>query len=111
MGELAQIYVGRGVEPALARQVAEQLMVKDALAAHARDDLAISEVIAAKSIQAGFISAATFAIGAALPIASVFFTPRHFLVPVVSGASLVFLALGAFGAKWEGQISSNQPYA
>jgi vacuolar iron transporter family protein len=98
--ELAQIYVGRGVEPALARQVALQLMAKDALATHARDELGISEAITARPIQAALTSAATFAVGAALPITAVLVTPQQALVPAVSGASLVFLALlGALGAK------------
>ncbi len=98
--ELTQIYVGRGIEPALARQVAEQLMAKDALGAHARDELGISEAIAARPIQAALTSAATFAAGAALPIAAAIFAPRHLLVQTVFGASLAFLALlGALGAK------------
>ncbi len=98
--ELAQIYVGRGLEPALARQVAEQLMAKDALVAHARDELGISEITAARPVQAAFASAASFTVGAALPLVAVVATPLNQLVPVVSAASLIFLAvLGAIGAK------------
>jgi len=98
--ELAQIYVGRGVKPALAMQVAEQLMAKDALSAHARDELGISAAISAKPIQAALTSAITFAVGAALPIIAVVAAPQQYLVASVSGASLAFLALlGALGAK------------
>jgi vacuolar iron transporter family protein len=98
--ELAQIYVARGVEPGLARQVAEQLMRKDALGAHARDELGITAAITAKPIQAALTSAVTFAAGAALPIAAVLIAPHRFLAAAVAGSSLVFLALlGALGAK------------
>lgn len=98
--ELARIYADRGVEPTLARQVAEQLMAKDALGAHARDELGISEAITARPIQAALTSAVTFAVGAALPIMALLVTPQRLLVPTVSGTSLVFLALlGALGAK------------
>ncbi|MGE0737058.1 MAG: VIT family protein [Alphaproteobacteria bacterium] len=98
--ELAQIYVKRGVEPELARKVADQLMAKDALAAHALDELAISEVTTARPIQAALTSAATFAIGAALPLLMVLVAPAAYLVPVVAAASLLFLAaLGAIGAR------------
>jgi len=98
--ELAQIYVGRGVEPALARQVAIQLMAKDALGAHARDELGISEVVAARPIQAALTSAATFAAGAALPLVAAVLSPAHLLAPIVFATSLFFLALlGALGAR------------
>ena len=98
--ELAQIYVQRGVEPDLARRVAEQLMAKDALGSHARDELGISEATAARPLQAALTSAATFAVGAALPLVLVLILPRSALVPVVSIASLLFLALlGAVGAR------------
>lgn len=98
--ELATIYIGRGVEPALARQVAEQLMAKDALGAHARDELGISDAISANPIQAALTSAVTFAAGAALPILAALVAPRSALIPSVFGASLVVLAsLGAIGAK------------
>src|SRR3546814_7855064 len=90
----------RGVEHGLARQVAEQLMAKDALGAHARDELGISEFTTARPIQAAWTSAATFALGAAMPLAMVLLMPRSFLVAGVSIASLIFLALlGAIGAR------------
>jgi VIT1/CCC1 family predicted Fe2+/Mn2+ transporter len=98
--ELAGIYVRRGLEPALARQVADQLMVRNALAAHAQDELGLSEATSARPIQAALTSAATFAVGAAMPLLMAVLTPAHLLVRVVSGASLAFLAfLGAIGAK------------
>lgn len=100
--ELADIYVARGVEAPLARQVAQQLMAKDALGAHAREELGISEITAARPVQAAFTSAITFAVGAALPLFLVFVAPVALLIPVVSAATLVFLAiLGALGA-WVG---------
>lgn len=98
--ELAEIYVKRGVDPDLARQVARQLMAKDALAAHARDELGISEITTARPIQAALTSAAAFAVGAAMPLLMVVVSPAHVLIPVVSAASLIFLALlGAIGGK------------
>jgi VIT1/CCC1 family predicted Fe2+/Mn2+ transporter len=98
--ELAQIYVQRGVETNLARQVAQQLMAKDALGAHARDELGISEITTARPIQAAFTSAATFSVGAALPLLMVLITPTRFLVAGVSVTSLLFLSLlGAIGAR------------
>jgi len=98
--ELAQIYVKRGIEPVLARKVADQLMAKDALGAHARDELGISEVTAARPVQAALTSAATFAIGAAMPLLMVIVAPPSAIVPIVSLASLAFLALlGAVGAR------------
>ena len=98
--ELAQIYVRRGVERELAQKVADQLMAKDALGAHAQDELGISEVTAARPIQAALTSAATFAIGAAMPLLMVVVSPPSLLVPIVSIASLLFLAmLGAIGAR------------
>lgn len=99
-GELTQIYIERGVDPDLARQVADQLMTKDALTAHARDELGISEVTAARPIQAALTSAVTFAVGAAMPLAMVLLMPRSLLVAGVSIASLIFLALlGGVGAR------------
>lgn len=101
--ELARIYINRGVEADLARQVADQLMAKDALTAHARDELGISEVTTARPIQAAMTSAATFAVGAALPLAMVVLLPGSLLVAGVSIASLIFLALlGAIGARTGG---------
>ena len=100
LDELAEIYVKRGVDKPLARQVAEQLMAKDALTAHARDELGISEITAARPIQAALTSAAMFSVGAAMPLLMVVVSPGNALVPVVSAASLAFLAvLGAIGAK------------
>jgi VIT1/CCC1 family predicted Fe2+/Mn2+ transporter len=91
--ELTAIYVRRGLEPELATQVARQLMAKDALAAHLRDELGISDVSTARPIQAALTSAATFAIGAALPLLVVVIVPFPQLVPTVMGTSLLFLAL------------------
>ena len=101
--ELAQIYVNRGVEPQLARQVALQLMAKDALGAHARDELGISEITTARPIQAALTSATTFSVGAAAPLALVLLSPSNLLIPMVSTGSLLFLALlGFLGAKTGG---------
>lgn len=98
--ELAEIYVKRGVEQGLAREVAHQLMSKDALAAHARDELGISEINTARPVQAALTSAATFAVGAAMPLLMVVVSPANILIPIVSAASLGFLALlGAIGAR------------
>lgn len=98
--ELAQIYVARGVEPALARQVADQLMGKDALEAHARNELGVSEITTARPVQAALTSAATFSAGAAAPLAMVLVSPPGILIPAVAGGSLVFLALlGWLGAR------------
>lgn len=98
--ELARIYVDRGLDHALALQVAAQLMAKDALGAHARDELGISEVTTARPVQAALTSAATFSAGAALPLAAAALSPGNLAVYTVSAASLVFLAvLGALGAK------------
>jgi vacuolar iron transporter family protein len=99
LDELASIYVGRGVDPALARRVAQQLMAKDALTAHARDELGISAITTARPVQAALTSAAMFSTGAALPLLMVVVSPAGALVPIVSAASLGFLALlGAIGA-------------
>jgi vacuolar iron transporter family protein len=98
--ELAQIYVKRGLEPTLARKVAQQLMAKDALTAHARDELGISEITTARPVQAALTSALTFSIGAALPLLMVVISPIGAIIPIVSAASLGFLALlGAIGAR------------
>jgi VIT1/CCC1 family predicted Fe2+/Mn2+ transporter len=100
LDELTEIYVRRGVDKPLARQVAKQLMAKDALTAHARDELEISKITAARPVQAALTSAAMFSVGAAMPLLMVVVSPSTALVPVVSGASLAFLAvLGAIGAK------------
>jgi VIT1/CCC1 family predicted Fe2+/Mn2+ transporter len=97
--ELTQIYVARGLDEALARQVSQQLMAKDALGAHTRDELGISDAMAARPIQAALTSAASFAVGAALPLALVLAVPTTMLIVAVAVGSLVFLAvLGAVGA-------------
>jgi VIT1/CCC1 family predicted Fe2+/Mn2+ transporter len=99
-GELAAIYVARGLEPALARQVAEQLMEHDAIGAHARDELGISETLSARPVQAALASAASFAVGAALPLAVVWLAPGRHLMIWVSAMSLAFLAgLGVVAAR------------
>ena len=101
--ELTSIYVERGLDPALAREVALKLMEKDPLKAHARDELGITETAAARPIQAALTSAATFAAGAALPLLTAVIAPASAAVPVVSGTSLVFLAaLGALAARTGG---------
>ena len=98
--ELAQIYRQRGLDAALAGQVADQLTARDALAAHAQDELGITAATAARPIQAALASAASFAVGAALPLLMVLVAPAGLLVPLVSGASLLFLALlGALAAR------------
>ena len=91
--ELMAIYVARGLDPPLAKKVADQLMEHDALGAHARDELGISETLRARPIQAAMASAGSFAIGAALPLLVSAITPTAGLIPLVSGTSLVFLAL------------------
>jgi len=98
--ELKAIYVRRGLDAALAATVASQLMQHDALGAHARDELGISEVLTARPVQAALASAATFSVGAALPLLTVLFSPASTLMWAVSGSSLVFLALlGSLSAK------------
>jgi VIT1/CCC1 family predicted Fe2+/Mn2+ transporter len=91
--ELAAIYVARGLDAALAKQVARQLMAHDALGAHARDELGISTAFSARPIQAALTSAISFAVGAALPLAVTAIAPEAGLIPLVSGTSLLFLAL------------------
>lgn len=98
--ELAAIYIRRGLEPALARTVAQQLMAHDALGAHARDELGLSDDLTARPVQAALASAATVAVGAALPILPVLLVPPNFLEFVVAGASLMCLAaLGALAGR------------
>ncbi len=98
--ELADIYIQRGLAPGLADEVARQLMIHDALGAHARDELGISEPLSAKPVQAALTSAATFAAGAALPLLAALVSPASLLIPVVSGTSLTVLtALGAISAR------------
>ena len=101
--ELAAIYVGRGLEPTLARRVAQQLMAHGALAAHARDELGMSDELAARPLQAALASAATFAAGAGLPLLTAMLAPPTLLAPLVAAASLVCLAgLGALAARTGG---------
>jgi VIT1/CCC1 family predicted Fe2+/Mn2+ transporter len=101
--ELAAIYISRGVEPTLARKVADQLMAKDALAAHARDELGITEEVAPRPVQAAVTSAISFAAGAALPLLVSAIAPLAWLAPSVAVTSLVFLAaLGALAAQTGG---------
>lgn len=100
LNELTGIYAGRGLEPALARQVAEQLTAHDAMAAHRRDELGLSEATAARPLQAALASALTFSIGAALPLLVVLLLPAGTLTIGVVAASLVALAvLGILGAR------------
>jgi len=97
--ELAAIYVARGLHPALAKEVAQQLMAHDALDAHARDELGISETIRARPLQAALASAASFAVGAGMPLLVTAVSPTAMLIPLVAGTSLVFLAvLGGLAA-------------
>jgi VIT1/CCC1 family predicted Fe2+/Mn2+ transporter len=98
--ELMAIYVARGLKPDLAKQVAEQLMEHDALGAHARDELGISETFRARPIQAALASAGSFAVGAAMPLAVTALVPTTGLIPIVALTSLVFLALlGGLAAR------------
>lgn len=98
--ELVAIYVGRGLDPALAKQVADQLMAHDALGAHIRDELGLSEAHNARPLQATFASAASFAVGAATPLVVTAFAPEASLIPIISVTSLVFLALlGSVAAR------------
>ncbi|NKI35773.1 VIT family protein [Wenzhouxiangella sp. XN79A] len=101
--ELAEIYEQRGLESALARQVAEQLMAHDALGAHARDEIGISTTVAARPVQAALSSAATFTIGAALPLLVAWAAPLDLLIGLVALSSLGFLALlGGIAARTGG---------
>lgn len=98
--ELADIYVARGVEPALARKVAQQLMARDAVGVHAREELGISELTTARPVTAALASAASFAVGAAVPVLVALFSPEGRVTWLVTAASLVCLAvLGAIGAR------------
>jgi VIT1/CCC1 family predicted Fe2+/Mn2+ transporter len=103
LAELAEIYIKRGVEKGLARQVAQQLMAKDALGAHAHDELGMSEITTARPVQAALTSAAMFSIGASMPLLMAAISRPDALVPIVSATSLLFLAfLGAIGARTGG---------
>ncbi|MDG2176233.1 MAG: VIT family protein [Gammaproteobacteria bacterium] len=98
--ELAQIYESRGLEPALAGQVADQLMAHDALGAHVRDELGITDTASSQPVQAAFFSAVTFTIGAALPLLVAWLVPGSQLITLVACTSLLFLAsLGALAAQ------------
>ena len=98
--ELAMIYEKRGLEPILAREVAVQLMAHDALGAHARDELGITDITTARPLQAAFASAASFAVGALLPLLVVILSSMQWLIPVIVTTSLIFLAgLGALAAR------------
>ncbi len=98
--ELASIYVARGLDPALAKQVAEQLMARDALGAHARDELGISDISVARPVQAALASAGSFGVGAAMPLLVTVFAPDSSLIALVAGTSLLFLTLlGALAAR------------
>ena len=103
--ELTAIYVARGLQPDLAQQVAEQLMTHDALGAHARDELGMTEVMSARPVQAALASAASFAIGAALPLAVTALVPTQSLIPSVAATSLAFLALLGFVSARAGGAS------
>jgi VIT1/CCC1 family predicted Fe2+/Mn2+ transporter len=98
--ELTAIYVDRGLDPSLAKQVADQLMAHDAIGAHARDELGISETLNARPIQAALASAGSFAVGAAMPLLTVIIVSEANLIPVIYGTSLLFLALlGGLAAR------------
>jgi VIT1/CCC1 family predicted Fe2+/Mn2+ transporter len=98
--ELAAIYVARGLDPSLAKQVAQQLMAHDALGAHARDELGISKTLSARPLQAALASAGSFAVGAAMPLLVTLVSPEASLIYLVSGTSLLFLALlGGLAAR------------
>jgi VIT1/CCC1 family predicted Fe2+/Mn2+ transporter len=101
--ELTAIYIDRGLDPALAKQVADQLMAHDALGAHGRDELGISDTLRARPIQAALASAAAFTVGAAMPLLVTAVGPEAALMPLVSGTSLLFLAfLGGLAAHTGG---------
>ena len=98
--ELAEIYIGRGLEPALAKQVAVQLMARNALEAHARDELGITETLKARPIQAAIASAVSFSVGAAVPVIAAAIVPLPDVISFVSATSLICLAaLGALAAR------------
>jgi VIT1/CCC1 family predicted Fe2+/Mn2+ transporter len=98
--ELSAIYVTRGLDPSLAKEVAKQLMAHDALGAHARDELGLSEGLRARPIQAALASAGSFAVGAAMPLGITAIAPAGIIIPLVSGTSLLFLALlGGLAAR------------
>ena len=103
--ELTTIYIRRGLDPSLAKQVAEQLMAHDALGAHARDELGISDTLSARPVQAALASGTAFAVGAAMPLLTVLWVPMTTLIPLVSGLSLLFLAILGGVAAYVGGAS------
>lgn len=109
LAEMTAIYVSRGLTPDLARQVAEQLNAGDALAAHARDELGISEHVTARPVQAALTSAATFAVGAAMPLLVSMLAPLPVIIPTISAATLVFLAVLGWLGAWAGGASPWKP--
>ena len=108
LAELTAIYVKRGLDLSLAKQVAEQLTAHGALAAHSRDELGTSELLVARPVQAALASAGTFAVGAALPLLAVVIAPEAYLIPVVAGASLIFLAILGSLAAFVGGASATR---
>jgi VIT1/CCC1 family predicted Fe2+/Mn2+ transporter len=108
LAELTAIYIKRGLDPALAKQVAEQLTAHGALVAHTRDELGISDTFSARPVQAALASAGTFAVGAAMPLLAVVIVSRTYLLPVVAGTSLLFLALLGGMAAFVGGASATR---
>jgi vacuolar iron transporter family protein len=108
LAELTEIYVNRGLDPSLAKQVAEQLTAHDALTAHVRDELGFSDTLSARPVQAALASAGTFAVGAAMPLLTVVIVPGTYLIPLVAGTSLVFLGLLGGLAAYAGGASATR---
>jgi VIT1/CCC1 family predicted Fe2+/Mn2+ transporter len=108
LAELTAIYVKRGLDLSLAKQVAEQLTAHGALAAHSRDELGTSELLVARPVQAALASAGTFAVGAALPLLAVLVAPGAYLIHLVAGASLIFLAILGGVAAFVGGASATR---
>jgi VIT1/CCC1 family predicted Fe2+/Mn2+ transporter len=106
LAELTAIYSRRGLDPSLAKQVAEQLTAHDALGTHVRDELGLSDTLSARPVQAALASAGTFAVGAAMPLLTAGIAAGTYLVPVVAGTSLVFLALSGGLAAFVGGASA-----
>jgi VIT1/CCC1 family predicted Fe2+/Mn2+ transporter len=104
--ELTRIYENRGLDPSLAKKVAEQLTAHDALVTHTRDELGIFDAVRARPVQAAFASAGTFAVGAAMPLLTVLTSPEGDLIQLVSGSSLLFLAILGGAAAYAGGASA-----
>jgi VIT1/CCC1 family predicted Fe2+/Mn2+ transporter len=104
--ELTRIYEKRGLDPSLAKQVAGQLTAHNALVTHARDELGIIDALRARPVQAAFASAGTFAVGAAMPLLTVVWSPDRYLIPLVAGSSLIFLAILGGAAAFAGGASA-----